>query len=429
MAYRSFLPPQQIRRLRQEYRRRHCLDVDPVAFDGSILGAPRAAIRNLPVLRRARQDALQQSVRWGEPYSFFLAPGIISWIVPVGRDDTVPGGVCGGEVRPYDDPEDRAETVNYLVQAGAARPLAQVYVGRLPVRPQSRTPAAADWLFTRIHELLGWTPRLLERNRENAAQQSQIAEEIHRRKASDQRADALDRERVLLALIRVGDRAGARRELNALLAGVFLSFPRLSVVQARTIELLGYLVRAAVEDNPMLDPLLERHIRWIERVMEAREFEGACAVLRDALDEFMDQIGLQGFNRQNGRVGRILEYLAANYTRSVRLDEVAAAAGLSKFRAAHLVKECTGKTVLQHVKRLRIQRARTWLESGEKDLAAIAYDLGFADQSHFIRQFRELTGLTPARYRRSLVAPGRRELSPVDPALYKAGPAPPAIRR
>jgi AraC-like DNA-binding protein len=46
-----------------------------------------------------------------------------------------------------------------------------------------------------------------------------------------------------------------------------------------------------------------------------------------------------------------------------------------------------------------------WLEDTDKDLAEIANDLGFADQSHFIRHFRELTGVTPARYRRNLGRP------------------------
>jgi len=168
------------------------------------------------------------------------------------------------------------------------------------------------------------------------------------------------------------------------------------------IELLGYLVRAAVEDNPALDSLVERHIQWIERVIAAKDFEGSCAALREALDEFIDQIGLQGFNRHNRHVSRVLEFLSQNYTRTIRLDEAAAQAGLSRFRVAHLVKECTGKTIQQHIKRLRIQKARTWLEETDKDFADIAHELGFSDQSHFIRHFRDVTGLTPARYRRTV---------------------------
>jgi two-component system, response regulator YesN len=401
MNHRSLLPREIVERIRHEYRRRYGLDTDPIAFDGSVVGTGLPAIRNLAVLNTARADALQQSVRWGEPYSFFLTPGIVSWIIPVVDGDTLQGGLSGGEVRPHDDPHDRSEAINYLVASGATRSAAEAYVTGLPVWPQSRTPETAAWLFTRLYEVTRWTPVLLERNRENADQQRQIAEEIHRRKTSDPGAYSLDQERALLALIRVGDRSGARHELNKLLAHVFVYSTRLPLVQARMIELLGYLVRAAVEDNPVLDSLVERHIQWIERVIATKDFEGSCAALREALDEFIDHVGLQGFNRHNTRVSRVLEFLSKNYTRTIRLEEAAALAGLSRFRVAHLVKECTGKTILQHVKRLRIQKARAWLEETDKDFAAIAYELGFSDQSHFIRHFRDVTGLTPARYRRN----------------------------
>ena len=396
----SVLSRENLRRIRQEYRKRYGLDADPVAFDGSVIGAGSRTIRNLPLLKRARVDALQEGVRWGEPYSFFLTPGIMSWIIPMVNGDTVQGGLSGGEVRSQDDPQDSHEAISYLVASGAARSAAEAYVNGVPIWPQSRTAETATWLFARLYELTRWRPVRLERNRENALQQRQIAEEIHRRKTADSGGYPLEQERALLALIRVGDRGGARRALNQLLAHVFVDSTHLPLVQARMFELLGYLVRAAVEDNPMLGALLERHIQWIERVIATRDFEGSCVALREALDDFIDHIGLQGFNRHNTHVSRVLEFLSKNYTRKIRLDEAAALAGLSRFRVAHVVKECTGKTILQHVKRLRIQKARAWLEETNKDFAEIAYELGFSDQSHFIRHFRDVTGLTPARYRR-----------------------------
>jgi len=416
MASAQRLFPQiHLGRIRREYRRRCGLDADPVSPDGAVIGAERRGLRNLPVLKRARQDALEESVRWGEPYSFFLTPGIVSWILPIVNGDSVRGGLCGGEVRPDDDAQDRTEAINYLVASGATRRTAEDYVNRLRIWPLSRTPEAAEWLLTRAHEMAGWKPLLLMRNRENAQQQRQIAEEIHRRKISEQHSYSLDQERALFALIRVGDRGGARREMNKLLAHVFLHSTRLPVVKARMIELLGYLVRAAVEDNPILGSLMERHIQWIERVITTEDFESSCAALREALDDFMDAIALQGFNRTNAHVGRILEFLAENCTRTVRLEEAAEAVGLSRFRAAHLVKECTGKTMLQHIRRLRIQKARAWLEQTDRDFANIAYELGFADQSHFIRHFREVTGLTPAQYRRNFRFPSGPH-RPGDPA-------------
>jgi AraC-like DNA-binding protein len=397
------------RGLRQEYGRRYGLSAELVTGDGTIIGGPAGAIQNLPVLRRSREHALQEGVRWGEASAFLLAPGIVSWVIPLVEGDRVRGGVSGGDVRGTADPREAAETVSYLVASGAPRPLATAYVAACPVWPLSRVQGTAAWLFQQTYEVTAWQPGLLTHNRENAQQQQQIAEEIHRRKASDQPGFSLDQERTLLARIRAGDRGGARRELNRLLAHTFLHTPRLPVMQGRAIELLGYLVRAAVEDNPRLEHLLEHHIQWVERIVTSRDFEAACAALRDALDDCMNHIELQGFTRHHPQVRRVLEFLAGNYMRTIRLDEVAAVAGLSRFRVAHLVKECTGKTVRQHVKLLRIQKARMWLEETDRGFAQIAGDLGFADQSHFIRHFRELTGLTPARYRRGLSAPGESD--------------------
>jgi len=409
------------RGLRQEYGRRYGLIAELVTGDGEMTGARSGAIQNLPVLRRSREHALQEGVRWGEPSSFLLAPGIVSWVIPLVEEERVRGGLSGGSVRGTADLREAAETVSYLVAAGASRPLASAYVAACPVWPLSRVPGTAAWLFQRAYEVTAWRPSLLTQNSENAQQQQQIAEEIHRRKTSDQPGYSLDQERALLARIRAGDRGGARRELNRLLAHTFLHAPRLPVMQGRAIELLGYLVRAAVEDNPRLEHLLEHHIQWVERIVTSRDFETACAGLRDALDDCMNHIELQGFTRHHPQVRRVLEFLAGNYMRTVRLDEAAAVAGLSRFRVAHLVKECTGKTIRQHVKLLRIQKARMWLEETDKTFAEIGSDLGFADQSHFIRHFRDLTGLTPARYRRDASSPVG-----TDPV---AGPIPASKRR
>lgn len=388
-------------RLRKEYRKRYGLPADLVGADGAMLDAPRGAVANLPVLCRTREHALQESVRWGEAYTFLLAPGVVCWIVPLVEDERVRGGLCGGSVRGSADDRETAEMVGHLLASGARRGPAAAYVASLPVWALARVPEVAAWLFHRVYEARDGVPDLLRRNRENAVQQQQIAEEIHRRKARDERRFSLDQERALLGRIRAGDRGGARLELNRLLAHAFLYSPRLPVVQGRSIELLGYFVRAAVEDDPRLEYLLEHHIRWIERIVASKDFEAACAALRDALDDCMNHIALQAFTRHHPPVRRVLDFLAQNYARTVALDEAAAVSGLSRFRIAHLVKECTGRTIGQHVKLLRIQKARMWLEETTKGLADIASDLGFADQSHFSRHFRELTGTTPARYRRN----------------------------
>ena len=81
--------------------------------------------------------------------------------------------------------------------------------------------------------------------------------------------------------------------------------------------------------------------------------------------------------------------------------ELAALAGLSPFHFSRGFREVVG--LPPHAYRLhrRVERAKALLAAGRSS-AEVAHSLGFADQSHLIRQFRRQTGLTPAAYARAV---------------------------
>ena len=51
---------------------------------------------------------------------------------------------------------------------------------------------------------------------------------------------------------------------------------------------------------------------------------------------------------------------------------------------------------------LRIDRAKQLLNDKTKRIDDIALELGFSDQSHLTRNFRQLVGVSPGQFRRSL---------------------------
>ncbi len=386
----------------KDYRSTYGLAIQLVGQSGQInLPETVAGIENLAALKRTRAHTLSECFRWGEPQAFFIAPGIMSWIVPLVDHTELRGGLCGGYVHLEDDPQSRNASVNYLVSEGAKRKEAEVFVGKAPMFEQPLVRDAADRLHDLFYQYSGWQPLELERNKDRMMQQRQIAEEIHLRKVEQNRAYPYADERILLSLIRVGDRAGARKIFNKMLAAMFLYSPKQVVVRARAIEMMGYLVRAAVEDSPLMEPLLERHMKWIEQIVETKDFDDLCHVLSEALDDFMNSIFLQGINPVSPAVSKALDYIAANYAETITLANIAEAAGLSTFRIAHLLKETTGKTALQNIHYLRIQEARRLLEQSDMSCTDIAYETGFGDQSYFIKQFRKWMGITPAKYRKS----------------------------
>lgn len=396
----AILPDKLFKQIQKTYRDRYGLRIQEIGTDGIYPHFKKDEIPNLPVLVHARAYGLAESVRWGEPYLFFLVPNVICWIIPLVEDFTLRGGLIGGEVVADRDSYGQIETVNHLAASGCPRKVAENYVAKLPVWSHDQSQKAAEFLFETTYRETGWDPVLLRRNREKAGRQRQIAEEIHRRKQGTRDRTLADEERTLLSLMKAGDQKGARRELNKTLGALFSHTADIRLLKAHVIELMGYLVRSALEDSPHMSSLIEKNHAWMASIIDANDFETLTNVVADSLDDFMRNVYLHGHSRTNDTVARILDYLGENFHEPLTLEMISKKIGLSTFRIAHLVKETTGKTVLQHIHQLRIQEAQRLLERSDLSCTDIAYETGFGDQSYFIKHFRKWMGITPARYRK-----------------------------
>lgn len=87
--------------------------------------------------------------------------------------------------------------------------------------------------------------------------------------------------------------------------------------------------------------------------------------------------------------------------RSLTVAEMADAIGLSESWFSHLFKNATGTTPLQWQLRQRVDLAQGLLCGSGLSVAEIADRLGFTDQAHLTRVFRQVTGATPAAWRRA----------------------------
>ncbi|GAB3305457.1 helix-turn-helix domain-containing protein [Epidermidibacterium keratini] len=93
----------------------------------------------------------------------------------------------------------------------------------------------------------------------------------------------------------------------------------------------------------------------------------------------------------------VLEVLAEQVS-DPRLDDLASMIGVSRFQLIRAVRSATGLTPIAWRNDARVARARAMLRGGEP-ISSVAYALGFADQSHFHRVFRDHVAATPGRYR------------------------------
>jgi AraC family transcriptional regulator len=91
--------------------------------------------------------------------------------------------------------------------------------------------------------------------------------------------------------------------------------------------------------------------------------------------------------------------LRAALDRRWSLAELAAAAGVHPARLARGFRRSYGESVGERLRRLRLEAARAALARPGSDLAGVAHECGFADQSHLTRAFRKAFGVTPGAFR------------------------------
>ncbi|MFT4288819.1 helix-turn-helix domain-containing protein [Nocardioides sp.] len=83
-----------------------------------------------------------------------------------------------------------------------------------------------------------------------------------------------------------------------------------------------------------------------------------------------------------------------------RLGDLADALGVSPRAVQRIARRYVGITPAAMLRRRRLQDAVPRVQAGE-DLAAVAAELGYADQAHLTRDFRTVLGFTPARFAES----------------------------
>lgn len=86
----------------------------------------------------------------------------------------------------------------------------------------------------------------------------------------------------------------------------------------------------------------------------------------------------------------------------VRLDELASAAGMSKFHFVRMFRGQFGVSPIEYFLRLKMQKACEMLDATASKVGAVAEYLGYEDSFYFSRIFRRVVGLSPREYRKAL---------------------------
>ncbi|EHE3817004.1 AraC family transcriptional regulator [Shigella sonnei] len=101
---------------------------------------------------------------------------------------------------------------------------------------------------------------------------------------------------------------------------------------------------------------------------------------------------------------RARDFIHAHVMVDLKLDDIASAAGLSKYHLCRQFAANFGMTPARYHRQLRLQQARQ-LIIRKQDITDIAFMCGFSDHSHLGRLFKASYGMSPGAYRDAFMYP------------------------
>jgi len=104
-------------------------------------------------------------------------------------------------------------------------------------------------------------------------------------------------------------------------------------------------------------------------------------------------------HRDKRRVAAALRRIELDPVRKLSLGELAAEAAMSQSHFLRVFEQVVGVTPVQYMLRTRLRRAAVELRGSMESVVTIAGDCGFADLSTFNRQFRRVMGVSPSGFR------------------------------
>jgi AraC-like DNA-binding protein len=97
---------------------------------------------------------------------------------------------------------------------------------------------------------------------------------------------------------------------------------------------------------------------------------------------------------------RARDLMDARYGEPLDLDDLAAAAGFSRFHFAREFRAAFGETPGGYLTRRRVERAKALLAGANLTVTEICMLVGFSSLGTFSRRFRDIVGCSPTEYRR-----------------------------
>lgn len=210
--------------------------------------------------------------------------------------------------------------------------------------------------------------------------------------------DSANSERRILNFLDAGNLEGIFKELEMIRDQIRLeeniSYDNIMFIYN---QLIGVTIKHLREDHAGTGRLIMSRgnvysiLSTMDTIDEIEEY------LHDFYREIVEKLELSSVETNYGE--RIVHYLKENYREEIVLEDMAKQIGISYSYMRKIVYELTGKSVIDYLNQLRIQKAKQLLMETDLTIKQIASEVGYYNLQSFNRFFRKYEGMPPSSYR------------------------------
>ena len=100
-------------------------------------------------------------------------------------------------------------------------------------------------------------------------------------------------------------------------------------------------------------------------------------------------------------ISKVLDFLNKNYHNNITLKTLSETVNYSEAYLSHLFSNELGVTIIEYLNKLRIEKARIFLDTTSFKVYEIAIKVGFQNTEHFSRLFKKYVGMSPKKYKQT----------------------------